>query len=238
MTIPRPARGLRWLFRQTASYDILIAVFASAIGFSSTENYYSQGKIGLAVFTGLGTVGVVCFTLFKQAISLTATRAQTSTHELEGCLYTLRAILAPEVGVRLRLAIHVPVGDNFEQVTDYVGDTPKPGRIGRQFPINAGIIGKAYREKAGFVGRRVNDDYEAYVQELISDWNYTEERARRLNPGAMEWMALPIYDTDRQRVEAVLFLEVSQRGFFTPGRQELILAGLGGIAVFVGKRYA
>jgi len=77
-----------------------------------------------------------------------------------------------------------------------------------------------------FVGRRVSDDYEAYVRELISDWNYTEERARKLNPGAMEWMALPIYDPERQRVEAVLFLDVNQRDFFTADRQELILAGL------------
>jgi hypothetical protein len=54
----------------------------------------------------------------------------------------------------------------------------------------------------------------------------------------MAWMALPIYDTERQRVEAVLFLDANQRDFFTPERQELVLAGLSGIAVFVGKRYA
>jgi len=238
MKIPRPARGVRWLVLQTASYDILVAVFAAAIGFSSADNYYSQGRIRLALLTAVGVVGVVSFTLFKQLLSLRAAHAQTSTQELEGCLYTLRAVLAPEVGIRLRLAIHVPVRENFEQVTEYIGDTPKPGRVGRQFPINAGIIGKAYREKAVFVGRRVSDDYEAYVRELISDWNYTEERARKLNPGAMEWMALPIYDPERQRVEAVLFLDVNQRDFFTADRQELILAGLSGIAVFVGRRYA
>ncbi len=217
---------------------MLIAVFASAIGASSVDNYYLQGRTNLAWLAGLGTVGVVAFTLWKQVISLNAARAQNSTHELEGCLYTLRAVLAPPPGVRLRLAIHVPVGENFEQVTENIGDRPKPGRVGRQFPINAGIIGKAYRERAVFVGRRVNDDYEAYLHELITDWNYTEERARWLNPGAMEWMALPVYDTERQRVQAVLFLEASQRGFFTSDRQELVLAGLSGIAVFVGKRYA
>src|SRR5258708_26614145 len=157
MTIPRPARGSRWLFTQTASYDILIAVFASVIGFSSAQNYYAQGRGRLALLSGLGTVGVVGFTLLKQGISLTAARAQTSTHELEGCLYTLRAVLSPETGVRLRLPIHVPVGENFEQVTEYIGDTPKPGRVGRQFPINSGIIGKAYLEKYVFVGHRVND---------------------------------------------------------------------------------
>jgi hypothetical protein len=119
MAIPRPAKGVRWLFTQSASYDILIAVFASAIGFSSADNYYSQGRVRLAAAAGLGTIGVVCFTLVKQGLSLTAARTQTSTHELEGCLYTLRAILAPEGGVRLRVALHVPVGDTFEQITDH-----------------------------------------------------------------------------------------------------------------------
>jgi len=44
------------------------------------------------------------------------------------------------------------------------------------FPT-AGIIGKAYREKNAdaFVGRRVNDNYEAYVEELVRDWNYTKD---------------------------------------------------------------
>lgn len=166
MAIPRPAKGFRWLLTQTAAYDILIAVFAAAIGFSSADNYYSQGRIRLANVVGLSTVFVVIFTVLKQVVTLSAARARISTHELEGCLY------------------------------------------------------------------------EAYVSELVSDWNYPEERARTLNPGAMEWMALPVYDADRQRVDAVLFLEPSQRGFFTPERQEVVLAALSGIAVYVGKRYA
>jgi len=238
MPIPRPAKGLRWLFSQTATYDILVAVFAAAIGFSGADSYYSQGRIRLAGIVGLATVGVVFFSVLKQVVTLSAARMRISTHELEGCLYTLRAVLAPGADVRLRLAVHVPVGEHFEQVTEYIGDVPRPGRVGRLSPINAGIIGKAYRDKGVFVGRRVSDDYERYVQELISDWNYPEERARRLNPGAMEWMALPIYDADRQRVEAVLFLETSQRDFFSPERQELVLAALSGIAVYIGKRYA
>ena len=90
MAVPRPPKGYRWLITQTATYDILIAVFAAAIGFSSADNYYSQGRIRLAIIVGFGTVGVVIFTVVKQVVTLSGARAKTSTHELEGCLYTLR----------------------------------------------------------------------------------------------------------------------------------------------------
>jgi hypothetical protein len=236
MPIPRPPKGVRWLLTQTATYDFLIALFASVIGFSSATNFASQNRTGLALLVGLGTIGVLAFSAIKQGVGLAAARKKDSTHELEGCLYTLHAVLASNC--RLRLAIHVPVRDALEQVTEYIGDRPKPGRIGRQFPANAGIIGKAYRERDVFVGRRLNDDYESYVQELVTDWNYTEERARALDPAVMEWMAVPFYDSDLQRVYAVLYLDANQRDFFTPDRQETVLSAVSGIAVFVGKRYS
>ncbi len=236
MAIPRPPQGLRWLLAQTHTYDVLIAIFASAIGFSAAVNYVAQGRRYSGLVVGAATIGVLCFTAVKQAVGLAAARKKDSTHELEGCLHTLRAVFAPGEH-RLRLAVHVPVGETLELVTEYIGDKPKPGRLGRRFPANAGIIGKAFREREVFVARRENDDYESYVEELVRDWNYTEEWARRLNPGAMSWMAVPFHDADNNRVEAVLFLDASSRHFFTPERQELVLAAVSGIAVFIGKRY-
>ena len=161
-------------------------------------------------------------------------------HELEGCLYTLRSTLGPRSGATVRLAMHLPLPkeEMFAQLTEYIGDTPKPGRIGRRFPINAGIIGNAYREKDVFVGRRVNDDYEAYIRELVKDWNYTEDRARKLHPGMREWMGVPILDANKDRVEAVLYLDSTEAQFFNEHRQEVVLAAVNGIAVFIGKRYA
>ena len=236
MPIPRPPRGARWLAGQAAAYDLAIAIFAAVVGFSSAWNYATQGRNQIAFLVGGATIGVLAFTLAKHGISLSAARKKQSTHELEGCLHALHAILEPEP-FKLRLAMHVPVGDMLEQVTEYVGDKTKPGRIGRRYPGNAGIIGRALQEGDVFVGRRVNDDYEAYVEELVRDWNFTEERARRLNPGAMAWMAVPFYDVDDKQVEAVLFAEANSRDFFTLERQELILAAVSGIAVFIGKRY-
>ena len=89
MPIPRPPQGVRWLFTQTATYDVLIAIFASAIGFSSAWNYASANRWRLATIVFCGTVGVVVVTLCKHIIGLAAARKKDSTHELEGCLYTL-----------------------------------------------------------------------------------------------------------------------------------------------------
>ena len=114
--------------------------------------------------------------------------------------------------------------------------SPNRGESDVGSPTTPASIGKAYREGENYVARRVNDDYEAYVRELIRDWNYTEQRARLLNPGAMAWMAVPLME-DR-RVEAILYLDVNQREFFTAERQELVFAATRGIAVFIGRRYS
>jgi hypothetical protein len=241
MPIPRARKGVRWLFTQTGTYDILIALFAAVVGFSSVANYLSQNKRALAGLVGVGTIGVLVFTAVKQGVGLVAARRKDSIHELEGCLHILHATLDPRLfdpPATLRLAIHAPDGDMLEQVTEYIGVPPKRGRVGRKFPANAGIIGKAYRENVVFVARRVNDDYENYLRELVKDWNFTPERAAFLNPGVMEWMAIPFPDPDQNRVAAVLYLDSNRRNFFTDARQELIVSAANGIAVFIGKRYS
>lgn len=235
MPIPPPPRGWRWAITQPPAYGILIALFAAPIGLSSAFNYWSQGRTSVALLVIIGTLGVLSATFIQHLVGLAAARKKDSMHELEGCLHTLHAVLAPPEHCKLRLAVHRPVDDLLEQVTEYIGDRPKPGRIGRRFPANAGIIGKAFREKDVFIAHRVNDDYEAYVHELVTDWNYTEAQARRLNPASMEWMAVPLMESGH--VEAILYLDVNRRHFFTTERQELVLAATRGIAVFIGKRY-
>jgi hypothetical protein len=239
MPVPRPPKGLRWVVKQPSMYDLLNIILASVVAISSA-NYAAQNRPGLALIGAFATVGILLLTFVKHGITLAAARRKDSTHELEGCLYTLHAVLYPpnaESSLKLRLAIHVPVGSMLEQVTEYIGVPPKTGRIGRQYPANAGIIGKAYREHDTFVGRRANVDYQLYVQELVTEWNYTPEQARWLNPAVMEWMAVPFYSPEQDRVEAILFLDATARGFFTRERQELVLAAQSGIARFVGKRY-
>jgi len=241
VAIPRPSKGYRWLASQPSTYDLLITGGASLIGFSSSANYAGQQRFKLAALVAGATVAVLIFATVKHGLGLAQARRKESIHELEGCLHILHAVLDPSSSnppVTLRLAVHVPIGEMLEQVTEYIGVNPRRGRIGRRFPANAGIIGKTYRENVVLVGRRANDDYELYLQELITEWNYTPDQARQLNPAAMEWMAVPFYDADHGRVEAILYLDSSKRDFLTPARQELVLLAVSGIAVFIGKRYS
>ena len=240
MAIPRASKGYRWLATQPSTYDLLITAGTSVIGFSSAANYAAQQRYKLAALVMAATVAILIFATVKHGLGLAEARKKETIHELEGCLHTLHAVLDPtsvDPSLVLRLAVHVPVKELLEQVTEYIGVPPKQGRRGRRFSPNAGIIGKAYRENTVLVARRVNNDYELYVQELVREWNYTPDQARRLNPGAMEWMAVPLYDADADKVQAILYLDASKRDFLNDARQELVLSAVNGIALFIGKRY-
>ena len=240
MGIPRPKTGWRWLVAQTATFDLATAGFTAIVGLTSAINYAFAGRPVFAATISAATVCVLLLTIAKNTVALNQARQKDSVHELEGCLHTLHAILDPtaiDYPGRERLANHVPAAESLEQITEYIGDEQR-GRIGRRFPANAGIIGKAYLEQDVFLGRRLNDDYDLYIEELVRDWNFTREHARRINPGVMEWMAVPIFDRDRNRVQAIVYADSNRRGFFTPEQQELILAAVNGIALFVGKRYS
>ncbi len=65
----------------------------------------------------LGTIGVLTFAIVGRAMGLAEARNRDSVHELEGCLHTLHATLRPDP-CKLRLAVHVPVNDSLEQVTE------------------------------------------------------------------------------------------------------------------------
>lgn len=216
------------------------AGFTALVGATSAVNYWLQGRPKLGTAVAIATLFVLILTIAKNAVTLRQESNKQSMQELEGCLMTLHAALDPGAGMmsgHLRLAIHRAAGEMLEQVTEYIGDTPKPGRIGRLFPGNAGIIGKAYRENEYFLGQRKSDDYDDYVNELVTDWNYTRERARSLNPAVQAWMAVPFADPDTNRVDAVLYLDSKDRDFFTAERLELIVGAATGIAVFIGRRY-
>src|SRR5688500_7415662 len=130
MAIPRPRSGLWWLLSQASTYQILAALFASAIGIASAFNYWTQQRHGLAWLAGIGTALVVVFTVAGHGLALMAARKKDSLHELEGCLYTLHGmLLPPDSRCKVRLAVHLPLPneESFEQLTEYIGDDPKPG---------------------------------------------------------------------------------------------------------------
>jgi hypothetical protein len=82
----------------------------------------------------------------------------------------------------------------------------------------------------------LNDRYEDYIRELVENWNFTEGDARRLNPATMAWMAVPITNLSGT-LEGVLYLDATDRDFFTEERQWLAIQATTGIAKFVARRY-
>jgi hypothetical protein len=83
----------------------------------------------------------------------------------------------------------------------------------------------------------LSEDPQAYVSELVGDWGYPPELAARLNPAIFAWMAVPFNDPVRQQVQGILYVDSTDRDFFTDARQDLVLQASAGIARFVVRRY-
>jgi hypothetical protein len=78
MSIPRPPRGFGWFFSQTATYDILIAIFASVIGFSAAVNYAAHGHGQVALLTGLATIEPSRIQLASDRVRASRTRSSVA----------------------------------------------------------------------------------------------------------------------------------------------------------------
>ncbi|HEY2847954.1 MAG TPA: GAF domain-containing protein [Pyrinomonadaceae bacterium] len=124
--------------------------------------------------------------------------------------------------------------EELEQVLDYIGG--KGGGKGRRFSIRSGITGKAAREGEVLIGSRNNDNHEAYIQELMSVWNYTEEDAKKLSSGRNSWMAVPIKYKGHE-ITGVVYLDSNEKEFFNGEIRELVVWACGGLAVFIDERY-
>src|SRR5262249_24367409 len=107
---------------------------------------------------------------------------------------------------------------------------------GRTFSIRSGVIGKAVRARGVVMVMRQSDEYEAFVDELVREWAYTEHDARKLSSDRRSWMAVPVFDSGSV-VCAVVYLDSNQTDFFTPELQQIILDASGGIATYVNEAY-
>lgn len=134
----------------------------------------------------------------------------------------------------LRLTIHKRVGNEMEQLFNYIGG-PGGGK-GRRFPVGLGICGKVLREGKVYTFSRTTDDDDAYIQELVRDWGFDQEQALRLTFGRNAWMAVPIKYSDR-RIAGVIYLDAKHSGFFTDDIANLVTWACGGVAVFINERY-
>jgi hypothetical protein len=256
MKIRRP-RGRVWRFLCTPSpYDAIIAAFAVGNGgiayVGLVHDHHPRRAIGLAVITA----GVFVLGLAKTFLSWREQGRKETLHDLAGCLHTLLAVLtfaaeaayaqehaddddaAPFTDPRLRITVLIPIddGQDLEQVLNYVGDGRGGSTVGRVFPAQSGIAGRAFREKAPWKGTRSRTET-TYVQELVKRWQYTEADARARDQESLSWMAIPLVDENTKRVEAIVFLDAVSEDLFTGFVKDLALNACAGIALFASLRY-
>lgn len=164
---------------------------------------------------------------------------------LAAALHVLRAAVAEKSGVAatddgaLRITIHrvVPPLDapkEYQQLLPYIGGDG--GKVYRKFPISAGLVGKVARERAAYVHSRRNDDYAAYLAELVQDWGYVEADARVLKMDRKSSMGVPIFQAPKV-VEAVVYLDSDRQDIFTDEVKVLVMNGCKGLATYIRERY-
>lgn len=169
----------------------------------------------------------------------------STTHDLEGCLHTLHALLLAsfpkdqgDPGVRITL--HVPVkvkGEQcLEQLCGYVGaETRGKKKSGRRMSAHCGIIGQAFRTGKMQRANRTSTDPEEYMRALQEQWHFSEEQAQAIDLSVMSFIAVPL--PDNSGIVAVLYADAKRQNFFTAQRQKIVEDGCRGIALFIGRRY-
>lgn len=139
----------------------------------------------------------------------------------------------------LRLTVHVPINEcQLQQVVDYVGDERGGRTAGRVFAMQSGIAGHVYRVGRPLAAQRFEEDYERHVRDLLWDWAYVEEDARKLDPATRAWMAVPLVVPPAAKIQGILYLDSRDRDYFTADRQRLVINAATGVARFVTRRYS
>jgi hypothetical protein len=125
--------------------------------------------------------------------------------------------------------------EELEQLLPYVGGDG--GETGRRYSIHLGITGEAFRNKSIYAASRQRDDYEAFINQLVAKWGYTKAQARALTSDRQSWMAVPIKNDKDDSVVAIVYLDSTDKKFFTPNVQKLVINSCGGIASYISERY-
>jgi hypothetical protein len=239
--IRRPA-GWTWrLISETAVYEILGALVSMAIGFIAAGKFFADKQPGVGWTFIVLTTLVGSFAIIKHVLAFLQKEKRHSPHDLESSLHALHAVLLVGKGdkaFRLRITIHTPIDHNrkLEQLLDYVGDDQKRQTAGRTFPVQSGIIGKAFRSKQALVAKRKNSDSRKYVEELVEEWGYTPEDAAQRDMSSMTWMAVPLEGKDGS-IDGIVYLDATDAEFFDDTKKNLVIYACVGIASYAAKRY-
>jgi hypothetical protein len=243
MAIPRSSAP--W-YRRRQTY-VLLSDLALVVGGSSLAlDAMEAGWRTAMTLGGMHSNVVLVAGVAKAWFTYQENWKRSQTHDLEGCLHTLHALLrasdpqADEADPHIRVTIHIPLTFKgsvwLEQLCPYVGDgVGRTKRPGRRLSVHYGIIGDAYRTRMISVAHRRRDDPNEYLNELQTNWHFTEDEAQRVDLSVMSFIAVPLLDNSG--VAAVLYADAKKKNFFTAARRRLVENACYGIALFIGRRY-
>jgi hypothetical protein len=249
MSIPGPAEEKffekKWLVE---ALSVVPAVAAAVVGAVLNLREDSKRSLGIVLLFAAGWLLLSSVVKVLHAYAQDRERKRIEDYEgLRAALRVLYSTLAAVAGTqegdeRLRITIHRVVhpkekgrdAELLEQMLPYVGGSGSSPR--RTFSIRSGIIGRAAREKAVFAASRQNDDYEAFIAELVREWAYTDKDARAVSAGRQSWMAVPILGA-HGRTDAVVYLDSSDRDLFQGAVYDLAIAGCAGITTYAREAF-
>lgn len=138
----------------------------------------------------------------------------------------------------LRVTIHRVVDasrvEHLEQLLPYIGGMGGPPR--RVFDVRSGAIGLAVRKKDVVEVSRKSNGHADFVRELVRDWGYTEDEARAISADRQAWMAVPMLSAKNVPL-AVVSLDSSIPGFFSPEIQNVVLGCCRGLGAYILEAY-
>jgi hypothetical protein len=165
-----------------------------------------------------------------------------SPDDLRGCLHVIHRTLASHKGVErppegwVRMTIHRLDGDLLEQSVNYVGSDD--GGAGRNFSVNAGLIGYAARMKQPmWFHRKASMNFEGWAKYLVARQGMTEQAASSTRKDRFSFFAVPIFKPNGFLVRAVVYVDASETDFFDQETMSLIISGCEGLAAWVQDRY-
>lgn len=240
--IPRNKGWWRTVWLSTTPYDVLLAGIAIVPAIIAGTKSFDESRPGAGWLYYGAAFAALLITIVKASVSHWMKIEAERPHHLEGALEVLRAILMTDYAkgknAGLRLTVHVPAkSDTLQQVLDYVGDDRGGKTCDRLFSIHCGATGKAFRERCFCTAVRQSDDHGAYIKEMVSEWGYAEIDAKKLDGTARSWMAVPLVNGVANVIEGIVYLDSTDKEFFTDSRKSIVLEACSGLAYFVARRY-
>jgi hypothetical protein len=123
--------------------------------------------------------------------------------------------LLPNDGSKVRCTYHRPIQLKFrdrtllEQAFDYI---PQGGGAGRSFPIEKGIIGKAYSTKAPRVENFSSD--REYRERMVNEYNYTIAEVMERTADRRSYICYPVLE-EKHNVLGLIYLDSDRPNTFT-----------------------